>query len=222
MRTIRVLSIATAIAGILPTVVAAQSGSQFTDSWFWGVKLGGLAMADSGSVYRQSPVAGIDWMITRTHGGLYVSGAESFFSRRALTLRDSSAGLDSGFRQINLKNMRKLDIAAMGFPGEYLKFHPYVGIGFSFSEIVDAQAQGPFSSTDQSDFANRVILGERASFTPLFMVGAQYALKKLSVFGQATLSPSQQNFILYNGRPYNFGYEFGLRYNVGTSIDRDE
>jgi hypothetical protein len=33
-------------------------------------------------------------------------------------------------------------------------------------------------------------------------------------------SPSQKNFLLYNGRPFNFGFEVGLRYNAGTSIDR--
>lgn len=221
MRTIRALMIATAIVGTLPTVVAAQSGRQFSDSWFWGIKAGGITMADSGGAYRQSPFAGIDWLITRNRGGLYVSGAETFFTRRALTLRDSAAGLDSGFRVIDLKNMRKLDVAIMGFPGDYVKFHPYVGGGFSFSEVVEAQARGPFSSTDQSDFADRVILAQRASFTPFFIAGAQYRLARASVFGQGTLSPAQQNFILYNGRPYNFSFEFGLRYNIGSSISRD-
>ncbi|HEY5061562.1 MAG TPA: hypothetical protein VII52_08515 [Gemmatimonadaceae bacterium] len=221
MRTIRALMIATAIVGTLPTVVTAQAGRQFADSWFWGIKTGGITMADSGGAYRQSPFAGIDWLITRNHGGLYVSGAETFFTRRAFILRDPNAGLDSGVRAIDLKNMRKLDVAVMGFPGDFLRFHPYVGGGFTFSEIVDAQAEGPFSSTDQSDFADQVILDHRASFSPFFIAGGQYRLARASVFGQATLSPAQQNFILYNGRPYNFSFEFGLRYNFGTSISRE-
>lgn len=221
MRTIRALTIATAIVGISPALVAAQSGRQFNDAWFWGVKGGGLTLADSGQAYRQSPVVGVDWLITRTHGGLYVSGAQTFFSRRALALRDSSAGADSGFRVIDLKNMRKLDVAIMGFPGEHLMFHPYVGIGFTLSHIADAQARGPFGNTDQSNFANRVILEHRASFSPLFIAGGQYRLTRFSVFGQATISPAQKDFLLYNGRSLNYGYEFGLRYNVGSSISRD-
>ena len=218
---IRALTIAAALVEMLPTVATAQSGRQFNDAWFWGIKSGGLTLADSGQAYKQSALVGVDWLITRTHGGLYVSGAQTFFSRRALALRDSSGGLDSGYRVIDLKNMRKLDVAIMGFPGEYLTFHPYVGIGFTLNEVADAQARGPFANADQSNFADRTILARRASFSPLFIAGGQYRLTRFSVFGQATLSPSQKEFILYNGRPFNFGYEFGLRYNVGTSISRD-
>lgn len=218
---IRALTIAAALVEMLPTVVTAQSGRQFNDAWFWGIKGGGLTLADSGQAYKQSALVGVDWLITRTHGGLYVSGAQTFFSRQALALRDSSGGLDSGYRVIDLKNMRKLDVAIMGFPGEHLKFHPYVGIGFTLNEVADAQARGPFANADQSNFADRTILAHRASFSPLFIAGGQYRLTRFSVFGQATLSPSQKEFILYNGRPFNFGYEVGLRYNVGTSISRD-
>ena len=221
MRTIRVLTIATAIAGILPTLASAQQGRQFNDAWFWGIKGGGLTLADSGQSYKQSPVVGVDWLITRTHGGLYVSGAQSFFTRRASALRDSAGGRDSGFRVIDIRNLRKLDVAIMGFPGEHVQFHPYVGIGFTMGSVGDAQARGPFSNTDQSNFADRVILQHRTTFSPLLIAGGQYRLTRFSVFGQATLSPSQKEFILYNGRPFNYSYELGLRYNVGTSISRD-
>jgi hypothetical protein len=55
----------------------------------------------------------------------------------------------------------------------------------------------------------------------MFMGGVQYRLHFASVFGQVALSPTNSSFILYNGRPWNIGYEFGLRYNFGTSIDRE-
>jgi hypothetical protein len=219
MRTIRALTIATAVVVALPNVGGAQRGAPFTDSWFWGVKLGGFTLADSGQKYIQAPVVGIDWMITRTHGGLYVSGSQTFFSQHTFTLRDPVSA-DSGLRPVLVKNLRRLDVTLMGFPGEHLNVHPYVGAGFSLGQVATAQAQGTFSNNDQLIFANQVIQDERVAFTPLFIGGAQWRLKRASVFGQFTVSPAQKTFILYNGKPFNFGYEIGVRYNVGTSIDR--
>jgi hypothetical protein len=112
----RPLVIAIAAIVALPAISSAQKGRQFKNSWFWGVKGGGFAMADSGQAYTQSPLAGVDWLITRTHGGLYISGVQSFFNQQTYTLRDRTAPLDSGFRVVDLKNLRKLDFALMGFP----------------------------------------------------------------------------------------------------------
>ena len=219
MRTIRALMIATAVIVALPNVGGAQRGAPFTDSWFWGVKLGGFTLADSGQKYVQAPVVGIDWMITRTHGGLYVSGSQTFFSQHTFTLRDPVSA-DSGLRPILIKNLRRLDVTLMGFPGEHLNLHPYAGVGFSLGQVSTVQAQGTFSNNDQLLFADQVIADERVAFSPLLMGGVQWRLKRASVFGQISASPAQKRFILYNGKPFNFGYEIGVRYNFGSSIDR--
>jgi hypothetical protein len=108
----------------------------------------------------------------------------------------------------------------MGFPGEHLRFHPYIGAGFAMSQVAAATPQGPFSSVDQIDYAEQVIQDQRVGFSPLVIVGGQYRMRRVSLFGQATASPTQKRFLLYNGRPLNFSYEMGLRYNVGSSIDR--
>ena len=221
MRMIRPLAIAMTIVVALPAVSSAQQGRQFKNAWFWGIKGGGLTLADSGQAYRQAPLAGIDWLITRTHGGLYISGGQSFFNQQTYTLRDPSAPADSGYRVVDLKNMRKLDVAVMGFPGEHLRFHPYVGAGFTLSQVATASAQGPFSTVDQLNYADQIVQDERVGFSPLFIIGGQYRMRAFSIFGQGTASPAQKNFLMYNGRPFNFSYEFGLRYNVGSSIDRN-
>jgi hypothetical protein len=217
---IRALTLAAAVVVALPTIATAQTGRQFRDAWFWGIKGGGFTLADSSQKYRQAGMVGVDWLITRSHGGLYVSGEQTFFNQQALILRDQQAGLDSGFRVVDLKNMRKLDMALMGFPGEHLRFHPYVGLGFSFSEVAEATGRGPYGTQEQIDFTESTIQLGRAAFSPLLIAGAQYRLLRFSAFGQATLSPAQKGFILYNGRSMNFGYEFGMRYNVGSSISR--
>ncbi len=43
----------------------------------------------------------------------------------------------------------------MGFPGEYLNFHPYAGAGFTLGEVATVVAEGVFSNDDQLIFANR-------------------------------------------------------------------
>jgi hypothetical protein len=220
MRTIRALMAATAVVVALPTIAAAQQGRGFKDSWFWGLKAGGFTMADSGQKYIQAPTVGVDWMITRTHGGLYVSGSETFFSQHSFVPRDPVSP-DSGFRPVTLKNLRQLQMMVLGFPGDHLRLHPYVGAGFTLGEVASAEPDGPFSSTDQIAFAQQTIQDRKVAFSPMFMGGVQYRLHFASVFGQVALSPTNSSFILYNGRPWNIGYEFGLRYNFGTSIDRE-
>ena len=50
MRTIRALMAATAVV-VLPSIASAQQGRGFQDAWFWGLKVGGLAIADSGQQF---------------------------------------------------------------------------------------------------------------------------------------------------------------------------
>lgn len=219
MRSIRALMAAAAVV-VLPTIASAQQARGFQDAWFWGLKAGGLALADSGQTYVQAPSVGVDWLITRTHGGLYVSGSQTFFSQHTLIARDPVSP-DSGFRSVSLKNLRRVDLALVGFPGQSLRFHPYVGFGLTLNAIADADPEGPFSNTDQITFAEEVIQEHKVAFTPLLMGGAQWRLRYASVFGQFMLNPMHQDFLLYNGKSWNIGYEFGLRYNIGNAIDRD-
>src|SRR6188474_1315828 len=107
MRTIRALT-TVALVAALPSVMAAQGGRQFRDAWFWGVKGGGFTFADSGGKYQSAPVFGAEWVITRTHAGLYVGFSEAFMTTHTLFASNPSAP-DTSLRPIELKNMRKLD-----------------------------------------------------------------------------------------------------------------
>lgn len=219
MRTIRALRMAAVLMVVVPTIAVAQQGRQFKDAWFWGIKGGGLTVVDSGQHYVQAPTVGLEWLITRTYGGLYMSASQSFFKEHSFTLRDPFIR-DSGFRPITLRNMRRFDVALMGFPAQRTHFHPYVGVGFSLAEVAQAVPEGPFFSVDQLNFALDVIQQERVSISPYFIGGGQWRLSYFSVFGQLTASPTQRTFLAYNGKPLNFGYELGIRYNVGTSIGK--
>ena len=70
MRITRALAAAVAIVAAMPRVGTAQLGSSFKDAWFWGVKAGGMDFNSATTTHRQAPLAGVEWLITRSHGGL--------------------------------------------------------------------------------------------------------------------------------------------------------
>jgi hypothetical protein len=220
MRSIRALTTIVALVTALPGLAAAQEGRQFKDAWFWGVKAGGLTFADSGGAFKQAPFVGVETMITRTNGGLYISGSQSFLKTQTIFAANPAAP-DSLGRAINLRNMRRLDVALMGFPGTHIKVHPYVGVGFTMQQVPVATGDGPFRSQEEFDATQALIQETRVGFSPLVMAGAQYRLRTMSVFAQGSLSPTQKNFILYNGRTISMSYEIGARYNIGSSISKE-
>src|SRR3954464_737685 len=130
MRITRALAAAAVLVTAAPRVGTAQIGSSFKDAWFWGVKAGGMDFNSATTTHRQAPLGGIEWLITRRHGGLYVSYSEAFFTDQAAILTNTDPS-DTLPRIINLKNMRRLDLAAMVFPGSNQWAHPSPGIGFS-------------------------------------------------------------------------------------------
>jgi hypothetical protein len=220
MRTIRALTTAVAFVAALPSVMVAQQGRQFKDAWFWGVKGGGFTFADSAGSYTVAPAVGAEWLITRTHAGLYVGFSEAFMTTQTL-FASNPAAPDTSLRTIELQNMRKLDAMLLGFPGNWIRAHPYVGIGFTLSQIADTDPLGTFNSMAELEATQAQILNTKVGFSPVVMVGLQYRLSPVSVFGHAMLSPAQKNFILYNGRPVYGTIELGLRYNVGSAISKD-
>src|SRR5678815_3709222 len=73
MRMTRLFVAGVFTAALFPLTVSAQRTRDFEDSWFWGVK-GGAATYSA--VYGDGDAAatyGAEWLITRTHGALYVS-----------------------------------------------------------------------------------------------------------------------------------------------------
>ena len=218
MRTIRALTTALALTAVLPGIGAAQAGRPFKDSWFWGIKAGGLtysAPAKSGSSF--APIVGADWLITRSQGGLYVSFSQAFLTQTSyvdtLDAADATAP-----HAVSLKGLRRLELGAMAFPQISTIWHPYAGIGLVINQIGTASASGAGLSQNEAAILDQTITDSRTAMSPLLIAGTQYRLKWFSAFGQATFSPSQKNFFLYNGGAANLGYEFGIRYNIGSSI----
>jgi hypothetical protein len=221
MRLLRVLTAAIGLAALLPQLSAAQGGRQFKDAWFWGIKGGGMLYSSASTENSAAPLIGAEWLITRSRGGLYVSFDQAFLSTTGSFLdRDP----DSTFaRSVSLKNMRRISIAAMVFPMQSAKYHPYIGLGLALNQIGGANFQTGFANPGRYQIALDSVQSKKTSFSPTVIGGLQMRLQPFSVFGQAVASPTQQNFFLYNGsggQAFNFSLEGGIRYNFGSSIDK--
>lgn len=221
MRLLRALAAGTACAALLSQPLAAQDGRQFKDAWFWGAKGGALLYSSASTEGAAAPVIGGDWLITRSRGGLYVSYDQAFLSTLgSFPDRDPSNVPFEHF--VDLNNVRRFSMAGMIFPMQSPTLHPYLGAGFAFNQVATATLQGGAGSTSRYALALDSVKVKRSSFAPVFMGGVQARVTRFSVFGQASASPTQNDFFLSRngGRAFSFSLEGGIRYNVGSSIDR--
>jgi len=222
MRAFRGLTI-TALLLLNVGAAGAQASRGFKDSWFWGAKFGLLNyQVWDNSVARNSValLAGGDWLITRSNGGLYVSFDYSFFSADSVFVNDSISPLDSVPRIVQLGGLRRMTMAAMVFPAQSFFMHPYLGFGVTLAHIARANPQGTYRSATQEGLVLSTVELFRSTATPVVIIGTQLRFPLTSVFGQVTASPANNNFFLFTGRGWRTTLEVGLRYNVGTSIDR--
>lgn len=222
MRLLRVLAAATSFAAVLALPSAAQEGKQFKDAWFWGAKGGALIYSSNYSTDAgYAPTAGIDWMITRTNGGLYVSADQSFFSSTGAFGEIGSTGPRD--RLVTLRNLTQISAAAVGFPMQSPTLHPYAGIGVSYNRIGSITPVGTYDNAVQMAAGTDSIQAKKVAFAPFVMAGVQKRLPRFSVFAQGTGTFLRNDFFLHYPKP-KFGLQYaiqgGIRYNVGSSIDR--
>jgi hypothetical protein len=221
MRLLRVLAVATGFAALLSQSSAAQNDRQFKDAWFFGAKAGAMSYTSATTSNGGAPLVGAEMLITRTSGGLYLSLDKAFLNTNG-GFQDRDP--DSSFvRYTQLKNMWRFTMAGMLFPMQTRNLHPYLGGGFAFNRIAGTASLGGSVSSARDAIVQDSIQAKKAAFSPTFLAGVQARYKPLSAFVQATVSPIQSGFFLANPndrRSVDFSLEFGVRYNVGSSIDR--
>lgn len=214
MRTVRWLTSGLALAALVPSLSAAQSSSRlFENSWFWGVKGGVMSFSTKADGNTAAPLAGVEWLITRTHGALYLSGEQSFF--KATSSVQDRFGQDY---RVAIRDMRRYTAAALAFPVTWGTVRPYGGVGFSLNNIQRASlVDVPSTDTSSADVATQLAQQkDRVSF--ITMAGIQGQYQRVSLFGQVTYMPAKSAFLL-NGRS-TYIFEAGIRYNFGSSRQR--
>ena len=215
MRTVRWMASGLALAALLPAVGAAQSNRPFQDSWFWGAKAGVMTFSTTTVSNHIAPSIGFDMIVTRSKGGLYISGEQDFFNTTSAVTDNQG----NSYR-VAVKDMRRYSAAALAFPVQWGALRPYGGVGFSMNLIQQVgQIDQPADPLLEPQI-NDQLQNDRDRISFMALAGLQASYRRFSLFGQVTYMPSAANFLL-NGRS-TYMLEGGIRYNVGSSIDRPE
>ncbi|HEY6088753.1 MAG TPA: hypothetical protein VD771_03085 [Gemmatimonadaceae bacterium] len=209
---------AVAVALIATIVVSASASAQgvrnFDNSWFWGFKSGVNSFSVPGHGNTSTVDLGIDWLITRSKGGLYVSGNQSIFEKDLEFLDPAS---NSGRRTVRVNDMRRITFAAVAFPKHFGGITPYGGIGYMIAVLGDARVFVDSVNTFPTNAFLDEIERERSRGAVLGMAGVQIQTKRMAIFAQETLLPSNSSFLFRSVLSF---LEFGVRWNFGSSIDR--
>ena len=214
MQKLRAVAVAVIAVAVASTEATAQSSRNFEDSWFWGAKAGINTFSQPGFGNTSTMNLGLDWLITRKKGGLYVSGDQSIFERDVAVFDPAS---NQGQRTVRINDLRRLTFAGVAFPKRFGGVIPYGGIGYMIAVAGDARIG--IDSTDT--FPTNAFVDEvdqlRSRGSVLGMLGVQIQTRRAAIFVQETMLPSNRGFIFPSVLSF---FEFGIRYNFGTSIDR--
>jgi len=210
---------AVVVALVATLVVSASAHAQgmrdFDNSWFWGFKSGVNTFSVPGHGNTSTVDFGVDWVITRTKGGLYVSGNQSIF-QRDLEFFDQSS--NTGQRTVRVNDMRRITLAGLAFPKHFGGITPYAGLGYTITVLGDARVFVDSANTFPSNAFLDEVERERSRGAVVAIGGVQIQARKLAIFAQETIVPSNSSFLFSS--VLNF-FEFGVRLTFGSSIDRD-
>lgn len=208
------------VVGLVGAVVVsasaqAQAVRNFDDSWFWGAKAGINTFSAAGHGNGTAPNIGIDWLITRSKGGLYVSGDQSIFNHD-VDVGDPAA--TTGMRTVRVDDMRRLSFAALAFPKHFGGITPYAGVGYMIAVLGNARIRLDSLNAYPSNAFIDNVNNSRSRGAVLGMLGVQVQTRRAAIFAQETMLPANSQFLLNSVLSF---FEFGVRYNFGSSIDRE-
>jgi hypothetical protein len=213
MQKLKAVAAAAVAVFVVSSSAHAQERRNFDNSWFWGFKTGINTFATPGNGNTSTLDLGIDWFITRSKGGLYVSGNQSIFEKDfdVIDLGNNSV------RTIRVNDLRRISFAALAFPKHFGGITPYGGLGYMIAVLGDARVFLDSANT----FPSNAFLDEtdrrRSRSSILGMAGVQIQTKRAAIFAQETMIPSNNDFMFTSVLSF---FEFGVRYNFGSSIDR--
>ena len=215
MQKLRAVVVAVAATVVVSASARAQGNRNFDNSWFWGFKSGINTFAVPGHGNASTVDMGIDWVITRTKGGLYVSGNQSIF-QRDLEVFDQAS--NTGQRTVRVNDMRRISFGALAFPKHFGGITPYGGLGYMIAVLGDARVFVDSANTFPSNAFLDKVESMRSRGAVFGLAGLQIQASRLAIFGQETLLPSNSQFMFNSVLSF---FEFGVRLNFGSSIDRD-
>jgi hypothetical protein len=222
MRMARLAAKAVVGIALVPGLAFAQaneSAKYFNDSWFWGLNGGAMFLTTGydSDVKVTAPSVGGEWLITRTRIGLRIAIDQAFFDEQTAVFDPSTSG---GARLIQVKDWRRYSAEVYFFPfpnAGMLRW--YAGLGLSLNVLQNATPMGSFSSEAQMDTVFTLVNEWSSRVSPTFTMGLQAGFGRGALFVQGSGMPTRNNFLL-NRSAYTFMVQGGLRYNIGSAIEK--
>ena len=214
MQKLRAVAVALVATLVVSAGANAQERRNFDNSWFWGFKSGVNTFSLPGGGNTSTVDLGIDWLITRSKGGLYVSGNQSVFERDVDVFDQAS---NTGERRVRVNDMRRITFAGLAFPKHFGGITPYGGIGYTIAVLGDARIFVDSTNAFPNNAFIDKVESRRSRSSLLGMAGVQIQTKRAAIFAQETLLPSTPNFLFTSVLSF---FEFGVRYNFGSAVDR--
>jgi len=214
MQKLRAVAVAVIATFVVTAGASAQEMRNFDNSWFWGFKSGINTFTAPGRGNTSTVDMGIDWLITRTKGGLYVSGNQSIFERD-ITVFDNGAATN---RTVRINDLRRITLAGVAFPKHFGGITPYAGLGYTIVVLGDARVFVDSASAFPSNAFLDEVESKRSRSAVVGMGGVQIQTIRFAIFAQETMVPSNPSFLFSSVLSF---FEFGLRWNFGSSIERE-
>jgi hypothetical protein len=215
MQKLRAVAVAMVATLVVSASASAQEMRNFDNSWFWGFKSGINTFSAPGHGNTSTVDLGVDWLITRTRGGLYVSANQSIFKRDADVFDPASS---TNFRKVQVSDLRRISFAALAFPKHFGGITPYAGLGYTIAVLGDVKVYVDSASTFPNNAFFDKVEAARSRGAVFGMGGVQIQTKRAAIFAQETMLPSNGQFLFPSVLSF---FEFGVRYNFGSSIDRE-
>jgi hypothetical protein len=215
MQKLRAVAVAMVATLVVSASTSAQEMRNFDNSWFWGFKSGINTFSAPGHGNTSTVDLGVDWLITRTRGGLYVSANQSIFKRDADVFDPASS---TNFRKVQVSDLRRISFAALAFPKHFGGITPYAGVGYTIAVLGDVKVYVDSVNTFPNNAFFDKVEAARSRGAVFGMGGVQIQTKRAAIFAQETMLPSNGQFLFPSVLSF---FEFGVRYNFGSSIDQE-
>jgi len=214
MQKLRAVAVAVVATLVVSASASAQEMRNFDNSWFWGFKSGVNTFSAPGHGNTSTVDLGVDWLITRTRGGLYVSANQSIFQRDADVFDPAS---NTTQRTVRVHDLRRITFAAVAFPKHFGGITPYGGVGYTIAVLGDVKVFVDSANTFPNNAFLDKIEAQRSRGAVMGLAGLQIQTRRAAIFAQETMLPSNANFLFPSVLSF---FEFGVRYNFGSSIDQ--
>jgi len=118
--------------------------------------------------------------------------------------------------------LRRVGFMGMVFLPNWTWFRPYVGLGYSFNFINQAEPIGSFfNSAAERDAAQARVNDARALAKATYSAGFLLTWHHFAPYAQYTMMPTKgSGDWLINGTGSTSFWEAGLRYNFGSAIEK--